>query len=166
MDKISLESPLKGREILNILIIVVFVINIIFSGLAVKNINEISNQFSDLSLIQGNSILAASNPFLPPQSAKKVKMIITAYSSTPWQTDSTPFVTAAGTEVREGIVANNLLPIGTEIRIPELYGDKVFVVEDRMNSRKSKYHVDIWFPDYYQAKSFGAKTSYVEILEG
>jgi len=96
---------------------------------------------------------------------KKVKMIITAYSSTPNQTDSTPFITASGKRVADGIVANNMLPFGSKIRIPELYGDKIFIVEDRMHQRKGNYHLDIWFPEYCQAKNFGAKISYIEILE-
>jgi 3D (Asp-Asp-Asp) domain-containing protein len=67
--------------------------------------------------------------------------------------------------VSDGIVANNMLPFGTKIRMPELYGDKVFVVEDRMHQRKGKYHLDIWFPDQSGAKKFGAKITYVEVLE-
>lgn len=96
---------------------------------------------------------------------KKIKMIITAYSSRVEETDSTPFVTASGKTVADGIIANNMLPFGAKIRIPELYGDKIFVVEDRMHQRKGKYHVDIWFPEYSQAKEFGAKLTYIEILE-
>ena len=111
-----------------------------------------------------NSLLAAS-PLPEPKVVKRIKMMTTAYSSTPQQTDSDPFITAAGTHVRDGIVANNLLPFGTKIRIPEIYGEKVFVVEDRMNRKKGYYHLDIWFPSYWEAKNFGAKTAYIEILE-
>ena len=96
---------------------------------------------------------------------KKIKVIITAYSSTTWQTDDTPFITANGSTVRDGIVANNMLPFGTEITIPELYGNKVFTVEDRMHSRKSNYHVDIWFPTLEEAQEFGVKETYIEIRE-
>jgi 3D (Asp-Asp-Asp) domain-containing protein len=129
--------------------------------------------FSDLSLpkaeklliIQGNSLSAASDPSIPePKVEKKVTMVITAYSSTLWETDDTPLITASGSTVKDGIVANNLLPFGTQIRIPDIYGDKVFVVEDRMNLRKSNYHLDVWFPEYEQALIFGAKRAYVEIL--
>jgi 3D (Asp-Asp-Asp) domain-containing protein len=95
---------------------------------------------------------------------KKIKVIVTAYSSTEWQTDDTPFITANGSTVREGIVANNMLPFGTEIKIPELYGNKVFTVEDRMHSRKGSYWVDIWFPTLEEAKAFGIKETYVEVL--
>jgi len=91
--------------------------------------------------------------------------VVTAYSSTVAQTDSDPFITAAGTWVKEGIVASNLLPFGTEIRIPEIYGEKIFVVEDRMSWRKGEYHIDIWFPSYWEALNFGTKKTYIEILE-
>ena len=96
---------------------------------------------------------------------KKIKVVITAYSSTPEETDSTPFITASGKNVRDGIIANNLLPFGTKIKIPKLYGDKVFVVEDRMNKRKSNYHFDIWFPSKNLALNFGVKTAEIEVLE-
>ena len=96
---------------------------------------------------------------------KTIKVVVTAYSSCPEETDDTPFITASGKSVADGVVANNLLPLGTKIRIPELYGDKVFVVEDRMNSKKSDYHVDIWLPSKTLALNFGVKTAEIEILE-
>ena len=96
---------------------------------------------------------------------RKIKVIATAYSSTEWQTDDTPFITANGSEVRDGIIANNMLPFGTEIKLPELYGNKVFTVEDRMHSRKSNYQIDIWFPTLEEAKAFGVKETYIEVLE-
>jgi 3D (Asp-Asp-Asp) domain-containing protein len=96
---------------------------------------------------------------------KKIKVIITAYSSTVWQTDDTPFITANGSTVRDGIVANNMLPFGTELKIPELYGNKVFTVEDRMHSRISDYQFDIWFPTLEEAKEFGVKETYIEVTE-
>ncbi len=96
---------------------------------------------------------------------KTINMMVTAYSSTIDQTDSTPFITASGKKVVDGIVANNMLPFGSKIRIPQLYGEKVFTVQDRMHERKGKYHVDIWFPEYKQAKRFGAKILKIEILE-
>ena len=113
--------------------------------------------------INGNSLLASSA--LPePKVMRTVKVIVTAYSSTPDQTDETPEITAANTTVRDGIIANNLLPFGTKVRLPELYGDKIFVVEDRMSRKKGSYHFDIWFPSYWEAKSFGAQNTYLEVL--
>jgi 3D (Asp-Asp-Asp) domain-containing protein len=120
-----------------------------------------------LITFQGNSLLAISEHFNPePKVIKKMKVVITGYSSTIWETDETPELTASGTQVREGVVASNGLPIGTKIKIPEIFGDKIFVIEDRMNPRVGPYHIDIWFPDYSQAKNFGAKRTYIEILEG
>ncbi len=119
-----------------------------------------------LSVAQGNSLLPNLSQALPePQVAMRMRMIMTAYSSTTWQTDDSPFITASGSTVRHGIVANNMLSFGTRIRIPELYGDEIFVVEDRMNWKKSNYHLDIWFPEYIQAKNFGAQRAYIEVLE-
>lgn len=116
-----------------------------------------------LATIQGNSLMAVAGPSVKP--IKKINMVITAYSSTPEETDDTPFITASNTSVRDGIVANNLLAFGTRIRIPSVYGDKIFEVEDRMNSKKSIYHLDIWFDSHEKAKNFGAKTAPIEILD-
>jgi len=99
------------------------------------------------------------------KAVKTIKVVITAYSSTPDQTDDTPFTTASGKTVKDGIVANNMLPFGTKIKIPALYGDKVFEVQDRMNKRKSDYHFDIWFPTRELATEFGVKTAEIEVLE-
>lgn len=112
-----------------------------------------------------NCISDDENKDEPKQAVSRIKVVLTGYSSTVAQTDSTPFITANGTYVHDGIVANNGLPFGTEIRIPEIYGNKVFSVEDRMHWSKGSYHVDIWFPSYEQAKNFGVKYAYVEVLE-
>ncbi|MFH1867283.1 MAG: hypothetical protein ABIJ81_04355 [Patescibacteria group bacterium] len=92
-----------------------------------------------------------------------VKVSVTAYSSTPDQTDDTPFVTASGEVVHDGIVAANWLPLGAQIRIPEYFGDKVFVVEDRMNSRFS-HRLDIWMLTREQAQNWGLQYLTIEVL--
>jgi len=99
------------------------------------------------------------------ETVKKIKMIITAYSSTPDQTDDTPLITASGEQVADGIIANNLLPFGTKVKIPQLYGDKIFVVEDRMHTRKGNYMADIWMPERSMAINFGVKVTEIEVLE-
>lgn len=99
------------------------------------------------------------------KAVKTIKVVVTAYSSTPDQTDDTPFITASGKYVKDGIIANNMLPFGTKIRIPAIYGDKIFTVEDRMNRNKSNYHIDIWMPSRPLALNFGVKTAEIEILE-
>ena len=88
-------------------------------------------------------------------------VLVTAYSSTVDQCDSTPFITANGTHVHDGTIAANFLKFGTKVRFPSLYGDKIFIVEDRM---KSNYKVDIWFPTRQEALNFGAKRVEIEIL--
>ncbi len=117
-------------------------------------------------LLEENALILMSNPSNPePKVVRKLLVIVTAYSSSVWETDDNPYITAAGTWVREGIIANNILPFGTKVRIPELYGDKIFVVEDRMSWKKSNYHFDIWLSSYSEAKNFGAKRTYIEVLE-
>lgn len=120
--------------------------------------------------IYGNSLLSIQSPLAVQKNIqikevvkRQYNVVATAYSSTPDQTDSTPFITASGTHVRDGVVAANFLPIGTLIRIPEVYGDKVFVVEDRMHKRYSN-RVDIWFPSRNEAKQFGVKQIVIELI--
>lgn len=108
--------------------------------------------------------IKTSLPDIPKREARSTMVImVTAYSSEPEQTDSTPFITAFGTHVRDGIVATNFLPKGTVVRFPENFGDKEFVVEDRMNARYY-YHMDIWMPETQDAINFGAKLLKMEIL--
>ena len=95
---------------------------------------------------------------------KKIMVVLaTAYSSTPDQTDATPFITAWNTRVRDGILAANFLPFGTLVKIPEVFGDKIFVVEDRMHQRY-QYRIDVWFPERQMAKEFGIKQIRIEII--
>lgn len=160
-------SPKGGEIIISLVMAGIIVSESVFGAIVLQNKAEsisIPDNFSSLATIQGNSLLAVFD--LPqPVPIKELPMLITAYSSTVWETDEDPFITASGSIVKDGIVANNILPFGTKIRIPELYGDKIFVVEDRMHWEKSGYQLDIWFPDHWQAKNFGAKRTYVEILE-
>lgn len=93
-----------------------------------------------------------------------INTTITGYSSTVDQTNSEPFITASGAWVRDGIVAANFLPFGTKIRIPEYFGDKVFIVKDRMNRRYTN-RVDVWFYTRQEAINFGLKNTYIEIIQ-
>ncbi len=95
--------------------------------------------------------------------APTVTVWVTAYSSTPEETDDTPFITAQGTMVRDGIIAANFLPFGTKVQIPSLFGDKIFVVEDRMHRRKTN-NVDIWMPTKMDALQFGAHKAQIAVL--
>ena len=145
---------------------------LVFIGLAFPTadsaeINSISSKIKQSPiLIQGNSILSLSNHYYlsKPKRLNKILVTITGYSSCPQETDETPYVTASGTIVRDGIVAANFLPFKTKIKIPAIFGDKIFVVEDRMNPRKG-YHVDIWFPSRQAALEFGAHLNYIEVIK-
>ena len=98
---------------------------------------------------------------------KTFTLPITAYTSEVAQTDDTPCITASGLDVCnrdvENVIAANFLPIGTHVRIPELYGNRVFTVQDRMNARYDK-HVDVWLKDLGEAKQFGLKFSKIEVF--
>lgn len=89
---------------------------------------------------------------------------VTAYSSTPEETDDSPFVTALGTRVRDGIIAANFLPFGTRVMIPSLFGDRTFIVEDRMHYRKQNF-IDVWMPSKEEAQQFGIARADVVVLD-
>jgi len=114
---------------------------------------------------KGKSELLAENKTFSNEDTRKIRVIITGYSSEVSQTDDTPHITANGTLVKDGIVANNMLPFGTKIKIPSLYGNKVFTVTDRMNVRKGNYTIDIWFPTTQEAINFGVKETYIEVSQ-
>ncbi|MDD3190563.1 MAG: hypothetical protein PHI66_02645 [Candidatus Pacebacteria bacterium] len=105
---------------------------------------------------QTHSELVLSNKKESSEALFSRWVTVTAYSSTVDQCDSSPFITASGTYVRDGIIATNLLAFGTKVKFPSVYGDKVFVVEDRMNARYSD-RADIWFETREEAKQFGIK---------
>jgi 3D (Asp-Asp-Asp) domain-containing protein len=92
------------------------------------------------------------------------RVSLTAYTSRVEECDSTPFTTADGSRVRDGIIAANFLKFGTKVRIPELFGDKVFEVHDRMNKRFSN-RVDVWMDDLTDARQFGVRHAVIEIVE-
>lgn len=85
---------------------------------------------------------------------------ITAYNSEISQCWGDPCITATGFNVCEhGIedtIATNRLSFGTKLRIPQLFGDRVFTVRDRMNKR---YHnrMDVWMVSKEDAENFGIK---------
>ena len=95
---------------------------------------------------------------------RKVAAILTAYSSTPDQTDSDPFTAASGKQVYDGMIAANWLPFGTKVKIPDLFGEKIFTVDDRMNARYGFGRIDIWMDgERKQLRAFGVRRTTVEI---
>lgn len=103
-----------------------------------------------------------------PKVIKVSQHVITAYNSEVSQTDDDPCTTANGYNLcknnKEDSIAANFLKFGTKVRIPELFGDKVFVVRDRMNARHAT-RVDVWMKNHGDAMKFGIKTAKIEVLE-
>jgi len=87
---------------------------------------------------------------------------VTAYSSTVEECDDTPFITANGKWVYDGLIAANFLKFGTTVKFPDYFGDKVFTVDDRMNSKYNS-RLDIWMSNREQALMFGVRYLKVEI---
>lgn len=98
---------------------------------------------------------------LHPEIGTTLHVVSSAYAPSPYQTDATPCITAAGTIVRPGVVATNFLPLGTIISID----GKKYIVEDRMNSRYDGYYLDIWFPSTSEALDFGRKKLPITIVD-
>ena len=123
---------------------------------------------NEIALLQQSAPLAIRRPQYAPYCAYSpgtsyCLTTVTAYSSTADQTDSSPFITANGKRVGEGTIACNFLPFGTKVKFPDLYGNQVFSVEDRM-ARKNNHKIDIWFSSRTEAQQFGVQNLKVEIL--
>ncbi len=95
-------------------------------------------------------------------------VVLTAYNSEPGQTDDSPCITANGFNVcengKEDTIAANFLRFGTKVKIPELFGDRVFTVRDRMNKRYSN-RVDVWMLEKQDARKFGVKHAKIQVIE-
>ena len=125
------------------------------------------------SAISGHTLMPTAPA--PVTSANKVvryqvTVQVSGYNSEVGQTDASPFIMANGNHVRWGAVAANIIdangrniPFGTVIKIPSLYGDQLFVVEDRLNKRYTR-NVDIWFANKADALKLGRRTVVVEVI--
>ncbi|HUC01463.1 MAG TPA: hypothetical protein VMA75_00970 [Candidatus Paceibacterota bacterium] len=111
-----------------------------------------------------NAVLAVA-PIATVANAPETKTVwVTAYTSDPDETSDHPLITASGAMVHDGVVADNLLPFGTEIEIPALFGNKIFTVEDR-TSEKFTGRVDIWMPTRTEAVDFGIQKAQIVVLD-
>lgn len=136
---------------------------------------DINNLFSIINpevLAQKSGLIKKNR--LPESETADVKytinnVVFTAYNSEVGQCDDTPCITANGFNVckhgKEDTIAANGLKLGTKIRIPELFGDRVFVVRDRMNSKYGAERMDIWMVEKKEARKFGVKVAKIEVLE-
>lgn len=117
---------------------------------------------TEIMYLLGEGTLAPPEENHPARIKRIERLEITGYSSSPDETDDTPHITASGKCTKRGIIAANHLPFGARVKIPELFGDLEFVVEDRMHRRFSD-RIDIWFSSKEEARQFGKKISEVII---
>jgi 3D (Asp-Asp-Asp) domain-containing protein len=143
-------------------------------------INLVKDQDSPKIPVAVNQAIASTSQEVATSSTpektpiKEIKVVrtsthtITAYNSEPNQTDGDPCTTANGYNVcksgQEDTIAANFLKFGTKVMIPELFGDRVFVVRDRMNKRHAN-RVDVWMKDYDDAVHFGIKVAKIQVIE-
>ncbi len=116
---------------------------------------------------KGDSALLLGDGDIPDYTVASERMVtVTAYNSRRDQTDSTPWKTASGRLVHDGIIAYNddSLPFGTLVMFPDVFENKIFVIEDRMNARYGTEHADIWTLRYRDAVAWGQKPMRMLIL--
>ena len=148
------------------------VILAIFSDLLFPKATAADSMVPDFTVLTGNETVEEvadgeiqENYLERAQDIKPRRVVyvtVTAYSSTPDQTDASPFITANGTWVHDGTLAANFLPFGTKVRLPDYSGDKIYTVEDRMNQRYT-YRADVWMESREAAKAFGVRKLKMEI---
>lgn len=164
-------SPKLAKKILFILTFIIFFDFFFFPfPILAKSFVEADYIADKGDIIE--AVYEENRVFLPENKDLEVKIVknttLTAYNSEEAQCDSTPCITANGFNVCEhGIedtIAANFLPFGAKVKIPELFGDKIFIVRDRMNMRYQN-RVDIWMVDKQDAINFGVKYAKVYILE-
>lgn len=133
-------------------------------------------------------LMLGSFMLLPPQGAepstfpvaserqpiKATWVVATAYSSDVNQTDNTPCIPAADYDLcqqyeQQGFgntIAANFLPLETQVKLPDLFGEQIFVVRDRMNERYGLGRIDVWLPTRAEAETFGVKYIKMEQFGG
>ena len=92
---------------------------------------------------------------------KVIEAEVTGYSSEVGQTDSTPYLTAAQTKVRDGVIANNCLPFGARVEIDGI----IYVVEDRMNIRYNCFRFDIYKENKLDAIKWGIQKKLIKLYQ-
>jgi len=164
----------KLAKKLNIFLIIIIVFDFVLFPAPVLA-QDMDNRTDMADMIKLSYTVKAAEPQflnkLPENDDKQVKWSgvfpVTSYNSEVGQCDDTPCITANGFNLCEhGIedsIATNMLPFGTKVRFPEVFGDRVFFVRDRMNSRYYE-RFDIWMLSHSDAVKFGLQYLTVEIL--
>lgn len=116
--------------------------------------------------MQSAVVRAESAPMLPTipsvPAKRTLRVVATAYTSTVAECDSDPFTTASGAKTADGVIAANGFAFGTKIRIPDYFGDKVFIVLDRMGRGGNR--IDIWMANRHDALEWGVRNVKIEVL--
>lgn len=130
------------------------------------DLNNTSHGLSQSTLVQNGRLTFCKlnkDTFGP---AKKLKLVITAYSSSWDETTGIPgkpgLITASGKPVADGVVAYNHLPFGTRLRInaPGFEG-RTFTVLDR--TAEGRQNLDIWMSTKQDAINFGVLITDIEV---
>lgn len=159
-------SPVEAAAVALVLVILGYVLIPVMLGAVLESHAEDRAVALSVAAMQNQTAPFGQLPKAKLSGPYYTKVVTaTAYTSTPEQTDSTPFITASGTTVRHGVLAANFLPIGTQVTIPDIYGDQIFVVEDRMNPRYPN-NVDIWMEDLSEARQFGRRSVKILVYTG
>ena len=169
-NKKKLISP-ENAKTLVLLLILVFLFDFFLFAAPVLANNAVEAEELEQILADKKQIVPNVNN-LPENNDWQAKYMadhtITAYNSEVGQCDDSPCITANGFNVcKHGIedtIAANFLTFGTKVRIPALFGDRIFIVRDRMNERYSS-RVDVWMLEKQDAKKFGVKRAVIEVLE-
>ncbi|MBD3311804.1 MAG: hypothetical protein GF349_04955 [Candidatus Magasanikbacteria bacterium] len=155
------------------LVTIMFLTTVIMPQAVNTKTNEVIAAFSDYNTGSFISIEQKSFPVSEKRKPKRVMwVVVTAYSSDVAQTDSTPCIPANGYNLCDhyekygsgNSIAANFLSFDTQVKLPEVFGDKIFVVRDRMNARyNGQARIDVWMPTREEAVQFGVKTLKMEI---
>ncbi|MBI3896272.1 MAG: 3D domain-containing protein [Acidobacteria bacterium] len=88
------------------------------------------------------------------------RAIVTAYSSSPDETEGDPLITASGATVRKGIVAcSRDYPFGTRF----LIDGEVYECLDRLAPHYDD-RIDIWMPSKEEALEHGKKELLIKVV--
>lgn len=93
-----------------------------------------------------------------------IRVKITAYTSSADECGNNRGITASGERASDGTLACNFLPFYTRVKIPALFGDKEFVVHDRMSRRKRNF-VDVWVDNKKKAFKIGKRSLTIVLVD-
>lgn len=115
-----------------------------------------------LGLVLSSINLIPSSPITYVQSVEIVQAQVSAYTSSPDETDDTPHITASGAVTRRGIVAcPSWLTFGTRVEIE----GSIYECQDRMAGRyQTGNYFDVWVESKHEAYEWGRRNLAVTLL--